>query len=123
MRGKMNELVKVLDELKQVIRESLDNDYEVKRWYNDGKGDSVDGNDNDKQVVGQALDYYWLLNIINYWLLITDYYLWQWQTLTGGRAGSWARRRQADGKSNTVGQKYCRCLNIQSNKVLVFKNI
>ena len=36
----------------------------VKRWYNDGKGDSVDGNDNDKQVVGQALDYYWLLNII-----------------------------------------------------------
>ena len=26
MRGKMNELVRVLDELKQVIRESLDND-------------------------------------------------------------------------------------------------
>ena len=27
MRGKMNELVRVLDELKQVIRESLDNDH------------------------------------------------------------------------------------------------
>ena len=28
MRGKMNELVRVLDELKQVIRESLDNDHD-----------------------------------------------------------------------------------------------
>ena len=27
MRGKMNELVRVLDELKQVIREALDNDH------------------------------------------------------------------------------------------------
>ena len=28
MRGKMNELVRVLDELKQVIRESLDNNHD-----------------------------------------------------------------------------------------------
>ena len=27
----------------------------VKRWYNDGKGDIIDGNDNLEQVVGQAL--------------------------------------------------------------------